>query len=173
VEASTLGSRRKEVAMSPTVREWMQQEVRSVPPTITLVDLDERFVRDKVSGFPVTVDGKLEGIVSRSDIVHQLQIERTWAEQVSDFYRDFGGREADGPTLQEIGAAVGRRIEKLTVRDVMSEAVVTIGPDDSLAVAARILVDRTIHRMPVVEDGGLVGILTTLDLSRYVSENVG
>ncbi len=57
---------------------------------------------------------------------------------------------------------------KLTVADVMATALVTVGPDTELSVAADRLRANGIKKLPVVEDGELVGIVTTTDISRYV-----
>jgi len=157
--------------MSDKVRDWMHTEVRTVPPDLPLADLDGRFLHDRVTGFPVTrKDGKLVGIVSRSDVVRQLSVERTWAETLSDYYQDWTGFEPQEPSLEEIGQRTGSRLEKLTVADVMADAPITVGPDDDLAVAASIMVERRFHRLPVVEGGRLVGILTSLDLARRVAK---
>ena len=50
------------------------------------------------------------------------------------------------------------------VGEVMTTELVTIGPNDHVEDAARLLVDRRIHGLPVVENGRLVGILTDTDL---------
>ncbi|MBX0287701.1 CBS domain-containing protein [Halomicroarcula sp. F28] len=57
---------------------------------------------------------------------------------------------------------------KLTVADVMATALVTISPDADLEVAVDRLRTHGIKKLPVVEDGELVGIVTTTDISRYV-----
>ena len=56
----------------------------------------------------------------------------------------------------------------LTVEDVMATAVVTIGPDDDIETAVERLRTHGIKKLPVVEDGTLLGIVTTTDISRYV-----
>jgi CBS domain-containing protein len=158
--------------MSATVRDWMQSEVRTVPPDLSLAELEERFLQHRVTGFPVAVGGRLLGIVSRSDVVRQLSVEQAWAETLSDYYHDWTGMAPEGPSLAEIGAEMGRRIEGMHVEDVMVKAPITVGPDEGIAAAARLLVERRIHRVPVVEGGRLVGILTSLDLARLVAERL-
>src|SRR5260370_7466202 len=54
-------------------------------------------------------------------------------------------------------------LDTLAVKDVMATEVVTIRPDASLAYAARLLTERKIGCLPVVENGRLVGILTEGD----------
>ncbi|MFC7076936.1 CBS domain-containing protein [Haloarcula halophila] len=56
----------------------------------------------------------------------------------------------------------------LTVGDVMSTALVTIGPDATVEEAVERLRTHGIKKLPVVEDGTLLGIVTTTDISNYL-----
>lgn len=50
------------------------------------------------------------------------------------------------------------------VRDWMSREVITVSPDTTVLEAGQLMVDRTIRRLPVVEDGRVVGIVTHGDV---------
>jgi CBS domain-containing protein len=54
------------------------------------------------------------------------------------------------------------------VREVMSHPVTTVGPEDEVVFVFRLMVERKIRRLPVVQEGRLVGILTERDLLRWV-----
>ena len=54
------------------------------------------------------------------------------------------------------------------MREVMSAPVTTVGPDDEVVFIFRLMVEKEIRRLPVVEDGRLVGIVTERDLLRWV-----
>ena len=56
----------------------------------------------------------------------------------------------------------------LTVEDVMVTALVTIDPEADVEAAVEMFRTHGIKKLPVVEDGELVGIVTTTDISRYV-----
>lgn len=58
--------------------------------------------------------------------------------------------------------------ETLSVREVMSSELVTAPPEMGLEEAARLLADNDIRRLPVCDEDGLVGIVTTTDLSYYL-----
>lgn len=60
-------------------------------------------------------------------------------------------------------------LDTLSVKDVMATEVVTIRPDASLAYAARLLTERKIGCLPVVENGRLVGILTEGDFVALIA----
>ena len=54
----------------------------------------------------------------------------------------------------------------LTARNVMSTGLVTIGEEASLEEAARLMVKKRFKKLPVVRNGKLVGIITSMDLVR-------
>ncbi|MEX2556149.1 MAG: CBS domain-containing protein [Actinomycetota bacterium] len=58
-----------------------------------------------------------------------------------------------------------RKAEALTVRELMTSPVITAGPDDTLGAAARLMHERGVKRLPVVDaDGKVVGIVSRQDL---------
>ena len=58
---------------------------------------------------------------------------------------------------------------QLTVRDVMTPHAITVGPDRTLGEVARLMVERDIRAMPVVDEGGsLIGMVTHRELLRYL-----
>ena len=60
-------------------------------------------------------------------------------------------------------------LDTLSVKDVMATEVVTASPDASLVEAAKILTERKIGCLPVVENGKLIGILTEGDFVALVA----
>ncbi len=57
-------------------------------------------------------------------------------------------------------------LAKLTVGDVMTSLLITIGPDHDVYKAARLMIDHKIGCLPVMEDDRVVGIITETDLLR-------
>lgn len=155
------------------VRDLMQRYVITVSAGSTLPELERALLNKNVSGFPVMNAGRLVGVVSRSDVVRQICVERTKAEYTSDFYCDYAGfsipRDAE-QSFTEIAETVGCQIDHLSVADVMNHDVFSIAPDESLSAAARLMVNHHIHRLPVVEDQALVGVISSLDIVRYVAD---
>ena len=147
--------------------EVMRRNVKSVPPEMSLPELERTFTDSGLGGFPVVDGTQVVGVVSRSDIVRQLYFEHSVAEQTSDYYRDAEGfHELPLKTSREIADRVGERMEQLTVRDVMHQGVFAVPPDQPLRSVAQTMTDQHIHRVLVTRDGELLGIISTMDLVR-------
>jgi len=54
-----------------------------------------------------------------------------------------------------------------TIEQVMAKDVVTVTSETTIKKVAQILADREFHALPIVDDGALVGIVTTTDLLNY------
>jgi CBS domain-containing protein len=54
-------------------------------------------------------------------------------------------------------------------RDVMTEPVVTIGPEEDAEALAALLVKRGVNPVPVVEEGRLVGVVSRADVVRLMA----
>jgi CBS domain-containing membrane protein len=99
---------------------------------------------------PVTdADRELVGVLSTRDIATRL------------------GRNARDNLVTQTTV-----LERFRVADVMSDPVDTVDPDDALALAAEILLERKIGCLPVVEGTRLVGILTESDFVRLVLDQL-
>jgi CBS domain-containing protein len=61
--------------------------------------------------------------------------------------------------------ASGARMEETRVSEVMSKDLVTVGPGTSLREAAKVMADRWIRHLPVVDGGKLVGVISQRDLA--------
>jgi CBS domain-containing protein len=79
----------------------------------------------------------------------------------------------DGATLVGIiterdvlkAVATGVRIEETRIAEVMTKDLVTAAPGTSLREAAKIMADRWIRHLPVVDEGRVVGVLSQRDLA--------
>ncbi|MGH3103664.1 MAG: CBS domain-containing protein [Gaiellaceae bacterium] len=69
-------------------------------------------------------------------------------------------------------AGKGEGIGSLEIRDVMTRSPVTVSPDDDALAAAKLMGERRIRHLPVVQDGHLLGILGIRDVMRSLVERV-
>ena len=64
------------------------------------------------------------------------------------------------------GMLLGLDPKTTSVERVMSRNVVTIGKDATLEEASRLMSEKKVSKLPVLEDGKLVGIITSTDIIR-------
>jgi CBS domain-containing protein len=110
-----------------------------------------RLMRDhSISGLPVLdPDGHLVGIITERDII---------AREAG-----VGGRPLLDYSRHPNGGTPAHRLA-LTVGDLMERHVVTAGPDTPAREIARLMLRHRINRIPIVEDDGVVGIVTRADI---------
>lgn len=63
-------------------------------------------------------------------------------------------------------AAIDRKPSQVHVRDIMTAPLVAVHPHEEVAEAAKLMAQRKIRRLPVVQDGKLVGMVTENDIIR-------
>lgn len=137
------------------VREVMTSDVVSVPPAMRLKELAALLSERRISGVPVVDEGTLVGVVSEADILAK-QVGRPLSQRTPlDWI--FGERPGPGEL---------RRRAATTVAQAMTTPAVTVEAGRSVREAAALMVDRGVNRLPVMEAGRLVGIVTRADLVR-------
>ena len=68
------------------------------------------------------------------------------------------------------GIADGSDPHAIKVGDIASRDLVTVKPDDDLDDALRLMAQHQVRRLPVVEDGQLVGVVATADVAHEAKE---
>ncbi|HFD79577.1 MAG TPA: CBS domain-containing protein [Gammaproteobacteria bacterium] len=156
-----------------TVSDIMQREVHSVDDDWTLDEL-ARFLTDhQISGAPVTsVDGRLVGVVSLTDIVRHDSNTEGEAEQADTHEYYLHGLEMqmnpeDAETFH-LDPGLSTR-----VRDVMTPMVFEVDENTSVEDAADTMVKGHIHRLLVTRNGRIAGIVTALDMVRALRDRLG
>lgn len=133
------------------VEHLMTREVVTVSPEAPLRDAAELLAEHHVAGLPVcAADGVVVGLLSEGDVV---RVEQGMPHGKSRLALLFGRTNGD-------------RAHARTVAEAMSAPAITIEPAADISEAARLMIARTVHRLPVVEGGRLVGILARADLVR-------
>lgn len=74
------------------------------------------------------------------------------------------------PTMRARAGQVADVLKTVTVRDVMTWAVITVRPEMPLSEAARLMHERKIGALPVVEHGRVVGILSESDVLKTLTQ---
>lgn len=139
------------------VRDVMTRSVVSVGPATPLKEAARLLVDHRISGLPVVGKrGEVLGILSEADFLVKAQ----GADAVSHrpLARFIGDSRDATEKLTKLAA--------VTAGGAMTSPAVTIGPERRIADAAALMTSRHINRLPVVDGGRLVGIVTRADLVR-------
>lgn len=155
--------------MSLLARDIMTTPVETVSPDDEVSDVLTRLAQAHFNGFPVVDDeNHVVGIVTQGDLVHIFQpSNRTlWIPiglppflESQTYGFDLSWKDVD------VNIDLAKNARK-PIKDVMTEDVVTVAPDDDLTTILDLVTDteRDINRLPVVEDDVLVGIITRDDI---------
>jgi CBS domain-containing protein len=143
--------------MAMNVGDVMTRPAITVTPDTTILDAARLMLQKNISGLPV-VDkaGALVGIVTEGDLLHR-------AETGTDRLRSrwFEVLVSPGRLARDYVHSHARKVGSVMSRDVAS-----VLPQDDLARVVDLMESRRIKRLPVVEDGRLVGIVSRANLMR-------
>ncbi|WP_229402084.1 CBS domain-containing protein [Micromonospora okii] len=136
------------------VRDVMTADVAAVREGTAYREIVDVLTGRHVTAVPVVDDARrVLGVVSEADLLHKVELLGQPHER-----RVFPSRR-----LREARAKAGATLAE----DLMTAPAVTVAPDASLVEAARMMTERHVKRLPVVDDlGRLVGIVTRGDLLR-------
>ncbi len=149
--------------MSVLARDLMQTHVLSVSPETRLLDVHRLFVEEEIHGAPVVSDeGTVIGVITTLDLLRAVEEEHETAASAPVYFREL--LEFSGPDWGAPPEDLQDRLAQLSVADAMTEEVVTVPADAPIAEVARTLRRQHVHRVLVVEDGRLAGILSSFDL---------
>lgn len=151
----------------PTVADIMERDVPTVHPEDSVETLLRTLREHELPGIPVVNGGgRCVGIVTESDLVLRDEEEDLRLPLHIDL---FGGMVFLG-RLKPFEERVKKAIAS-TVADMMTPDPLTVAPDTDVREAARLIAEERHNRLPVVEHGRLVGVVTRLDvLSALVAE---
>jgi len=177
------------------IREIMSDAVKAVSPEMTLKELAEFFVVEKVTGAPVVAGDRVVGVVSATDLLEFDSEDRDVpayrpAAEVDDVFGsedEWQEDEGDAPASYfadlwaDAGAEVQTRLATEApewnaladhvVGEVMTRALLSVSPDADVSEAARRMVIGGVHRMLVMEDERLVGLVSASDIVRAVASS--
>lgn len=143
------------------IRNVMKSPVITISEFATYEEAARILYNNRVSGAPV-VDGQgnLVGILSEKDLFRVLfPFEKSFYDN-PEAYLDFEGREKK---IDEISHDV--------ITPYISRKVVTVDPDTPILKAGGLMLAKGIHRLPVMENGKLVGIVSRKDIFGRILKN--
>lgn len=179
-----------------TLRDIMTTDVITLDPETSLRDAMELFAAKHISGAPVMAGSKVVGVISANDIIAFAttapELERDRETDADDPMDDDGSRDDDPGEdeppqrlVAELWAAAGDDmvddrgsdapgwdpLGDYTVSDAMTWGVYGLPPGTDAVAAAEQMRSTDVHRLLVMEQGRLLGIVTTMDIVRAVAQN--
>jgi len=128
----------------PIAHEIMTRKLVTIAPDRPIFEAMRTLLRNRISGAPVVdADGDLVGILSELDCLKVLAN--------GEFYDDDHSEEG-------------------TVQDYMTAVTQTVGPDVDVYTLAQYFLDHAVRRIPVVDDGALLGQISRRDVLRTIEE---
>ncbi|MEA2439309.1 MAG: hypothetical protein QOH76_733 [Thermoleophilaceae bacterium] len=149
----------------PSVREYMDDDSATVSPDTTAEDVARLLGEHELHGVPVVNEaGRCVGIVTENDLV--------MADEEGDLHIPHYIELFGGLVFLESVRGFEKRLKKAmaaTAKDLMTADPTTIGPDADVHDAARLISSSGHNRLPVVEHGVLVGVITRADVLRALT----
>ena len=130
------------------VRDWMSSNLITVTPKTSLHDAHALMKEHHVRRLPVVENGKLVGIIAMVDVVHA---EPSKATTLSIFELNY-------------------LLAKVTIDQIMTRDVVTVQANATIRDAAKIMLERDVSGLPVLDGNSLAGIITESDIFRVLIE---
>ncbi len=138
------------------IKDVMIKKVITIKSGTTLERAAEILVKNNISGAPVVdKNGKLIGIISEKDLF------KTLYPNFRDIVRDIKFLLSKNKIKYQI-----KEKKKTIVDKIMTEKIITIDENASLLKAGSLILTERIHRIPVVKNGKLIGIVSRRDIFR-------
>lgn len=138
------------------IKEVMIKKVITIKKGQTLIEAAQILVKNNISGAPVVDNrGRLIGMLSEKDLFRALY------PDVRDILKDVHLWLGKEKIKHRVEAKRGILVDKLMIRKIIS-----INPDTEILEAGSIMLTSQIHRLPVIKNKKLVGIVSRPDIFR-------
>ena len=176
------------------MRDIMTEELATLSPEHTLREAMSLFSSHHISGAPVLANGKVVGVVSLTDIADFVSTspgvptERPELAEWGEWDEDRDQPEGEEPPSaffsqlwDDAGAEVSERIEQTrgpewntfeehVVDEVMTRDVRSLAPETSVEFGAEFMRQHRIHRVLVMDEEDLVGLVSATDIANAVAD---
>jgi len=136
--------------LNVTVKEIMSTNLKVLHPKDKLIRAKELFKKYDIHHIPVTVMGKIKGIISLGDI---LFLDGIVNNSFDEFIRT-------------------KKYHIATIDEVMTARPYCINANDRITNALDLMIEKRINCLPVMDEGQIVGILTNFDLIKYLKNTL-
>jgi CBS domain-containing protein len=134
----------------------MTSQVITVGPDTAVRHIAALLFKHRISALPVLENGKLVGIVSEGDLLHRHEIGTEGTARSSSWWLQL--LSADRSVAEYVKSHATR------AHDIMTKDVISVAPDTPIAEIAKLLEKHRVKRVPVLQGGRLVGIVSRSNL---------
>ena len=146
-----------------TARTIMTRDVITVTPDMPVKAFAQLLLKHGISGAPVLdATGRLTGIATEADII--IRDAAVHLPTVVTIFDSIIYLENPNKYAREFQKIIGGRVE-----DIMTQDVLTVGPETSLPELATLMHEKKRHLLPVMEAGRVIGIVGKADLVRAIA----
>lgn len=143
--------------------EIMETQVLTVNPEAPLISVQRLFVEEEIHGAPVVNgEGQVVGMITSADLLRAVSEEHDSAGGQPAYLREV--LEFSSPDWARMPEDFQDRLGHLRVEDFMTNSVISVPRDATVAEVARAICQNRVHRVCVVEGDELAGIISTFDL---------
>jgi len=151
------------------IKDVMNKDVITCRPDDTVGFLSTLLKENHISGMPVVENEKVVGIVSETDLIKLFKT----PEHTGELWLPSPLEIIEIPIRNLLKYEEFKKsLENLKlkpIRDVMEKTVYSVSPDDSLEEASNRMIKHRVNRLPVIENGKLVGIVARSDIIKGLS----
>ena len=146
------------------VKEVMTGKVRTIAPSASYSEILKLLIDHHISGLPVVnKKGKVIGVVSEKDLFNKLFPSQKVFYKDPEYYMNFDRIERDAKAVKKVKAS-----------HIMSREIISIGSDEHVLKACSLFIKHKVRRLPVIDNGKLVGIISTNNIYKhYLARVVG
>jgi CBS domain-containing protein len=149
-----------------TVADIMERDAPSIAPEASVEDVIAQFKEQDVPMLAVvTAGGRCVGVVTEKDLVIA---DEDGDLHIPHYIELFGGLVFFPPELHVFEKRL-KKAAALRVTDLMTEPPATVEPETAIHAAAHLIVERGHSRLPVIEHGRYVGLVTRADVLAALS----
>lgn len=147
----------------------MHQPVVCAEPADKVKRLEHRLVESGITGMPVVENGRLVGIVSRSDFARVPVLLEALDAYAAEQMKEIGISGSCSSDASKESARWHGSLEELQVRDIMARQVVSCDAQTPVPKIAAEMCRHHVHRIVVLENDRPVGIISSLDLVKLLA----
>ncbi len=139
-------------------KDIMQKNVITVNMDKSIEYVARILTKNKISGVPVVnVNNELVGIITEGDLLHKETNPR-----MPDFFSLLGGIIYFNGTQKY--QEDFKKLIAIKAREIMTKDVISVSKDMEINEIANMMVNNNINRVPVLEDGKIIGIVSRADI---------